>query len=115
MDEWQQVDMIANNKQDYEQIPLVRNLLWIPTGYLLYYLFTLRHDDRLLPEFMRLRNLYLMGYVVVFVLVGLLIMLKSVIPEQIAKQIQLFIPAIVVHMILTIFSYAIILALSKVF
>lgn len=72
------------------------------------YLTVYRDSPDLLERFNYARSIYFMGYMIAFVICGLIIMLRSRLPNQLVVSIQRLIPSIVVSLVTVIFSYAIV-------
>jgi hypothetical protein len=67
-----------------------------------------RNDTNALQEFMVLRNFYIQVFVVLFVLVGIGIMLRTKLPQTFQDSLQKFLPVLITSLILILFSYALV-------
>ncbi len=78
------------------------------------YLFTLRHSPLFLSSYISLRNVYLAGFVALFVVHGILIMLFQSRYKVTAEDLQKNIPHLIPAVIVVVFMYAIINLVSRV-
>lgn len=72
------------------------------------FVYMTRNDTNALQEFMVLRNFYIQVFVVLFVLVGIGIMLRTKLPQTFQDSLQKFLPVLITSLILILFSYALV-------
>jgi len=82
--------------------------------FIIYYLFTIRNSPDILVQFKEIRNIALVGFVLLFAVLGIVTMVTARRSKELHKSVQLVFPSLVTSLILVIFSYAIVTLLRDI-